>query len=514
MDSSPLQPPPSSAVPSDAQHGVEQHGVEQQQSAGSPTTDQFWRWDAVQVATETRAGRVSCVEVTRSVLERIAQQNPRLNAVTLDVGEEALAAATALDQAFVRGVAPGPLHGVPVTIKDNIDVRGQRTPNGLPGLAGLIAPDDSPVTANLRRAGAVLVGRTNTPEVSMRPTTNNPLYGLTRNPWDDRISSGGSSGGAGSAVLAGMGALGHGNDIGGSVRIPALHCGVPGIKPTQGRVPAYLPSMAGERTTIAALMSVQGVLARSVADVRAGLTAMSARDVRDPWWVPAPLVGPEVPRRAAVLRGLDGAETHPTVLAAVDRAAAALRDAGYQVDELTEARTPGLEAVARLAFRLMMADLNHQVLPLLQRMGSEQVLEYWSVVAGMGEPYPDLGAHIDDLARRTTLTRQWLLFLEAYPVLVVPELLGPLLRVDEDVASAEDTRRVWLGLRPSIAMNLMGLPAVMVPTGLHGGLPTGVQLVASRFREDVALDAAQAVEDRLGRLAPVLWSRQEADVPG
>ena len=175
----------------------------------------------------------------------------------------------------------------------------QRTPNGLPGWANLIAPADSPVTANLRSAGAVIVGRTNTPEISMRPTTNNPLYGLTHNPWDDATSCGGSSGGAGSAVASGMGALGHGNDIGGSVRIPALHCGVPAIKPTQGRVPAYLPSGLAERTTIATLMSVQGVLARSVADVRAGLAAMAARDVRDPWWVPAPLEGPPVPRPLA-----------------------------------------------------------------------------------------------------------------------------------------------------------------------------------------------------------------------
>jgi amidase len=236
---------------------------------------------------------------------------------------------------------------------------------------------------------------------------------------------------------------------------------------------------------------------------------MSARDVRDPWWVPAPLQGPPVPRRAAVLGRLDGEDTDPGVLAALDRAASALAGAGYEVVEVTEGQTPGIGVVAGLAFRLMMADLDHQVLPLLRRLGSEQVLEYWSVVQSLAEPYPDLGHHIDDLARRTTLTRQWMLFLEEYPVLVVPELLGPLLRVDEDVASSEATRRVWQALRPSIAMNLMGLPAALAPTGLDGGLPTGVQLVASRYREDVALDAAQVVEDALGRLAPALWAHQE-----
>lgn len=467
----------------------------------------LWQWGAVEVAAATRSGQVRCTEVTRAVLDRVAAVNPHLNAITLDLAEQAMADAAALDEAFARGEATGPLHGVPVTIKDNVDVAGQRTPNGLPGWANLIAPADSPVTANLRSAGAVIVGRTNTPEISMRPTTNNPLYGLTRNPWDDATSCGGSSGGAGSAVASGMGALGHGNDIGGSVRIPALHCGVPAIKPTQGRVPAYLPSGLAERTTIAALMSVQGVLARSVADVRAGLAAMAARDVRDPWWVPAPLEGPPVPRRAAVLRGLDGERTHPSVLAGIDRAATALAAAGYEVVEVTEADTPGVGTSADLAFRLMMADLNHQLGPVLDRLGSEQMITYWAAVGELARPYADLGEHIDDLARRTTLIRTWLGFLETYPVLVVPELLGPLLEVDEDVRTTADTVAVWRSLRPSIAMNILGLPAAMAPTGLVDGLPTGVQLVASRYREDVALDAAQAIEDAVGVLTQRLWTR-------
>jgi amidase len=214
-----------------------------------------------------------------------------------------------------------------------------------------------------------------------------------------------------------------------------------------------------------------------------------------------------VPRRAAVLRELDGARTDPGVVAAVDRAAAALAAAGYEVVDVTEAQTPGLAEVGRLALRLMMADLDHQLLPLLERMGSDQVLQYWRVVSALARPYAGLGEHIDDLARRTTVTRRWLLFLEEFPVLVVPEMLGPLLGVDEDVASAADTQRVWLDLLPSIAMNLMGLPAALAPTGLADGLPTGVQLVASRYREDVALDAAQAVEDAVGRLTSTLWDR-------
>jgi amidase len=264
-------------------------------------------------------------------------------------------------------------------------------------------------------------------------------------------------------------------------------------------------------------MSVQGVLARTVADVRAGLAAMSARDTRDPWWVPAPLEGPPVPRRVAVLRELDGESTDPSVLAALDRAAAALAEAGYEVVDVDEAQTPGVKVVADLAFRLMMAELNHQLVPVLERFGSEQMREYWRVIGALAEPYDTLGEHIDDLARRTTLMRAWLGFLETHPVLVIPELLGPLLTVDEDVRSEADSIRVWHSLRPSIAVNLLGLPSALAPTGLDGvervdgvdgsSLPTGVQLVASRYREDVALAAAEVVESATGVLTPRLWER-------
>ncbi len=472
----------------------------------------LWQWDATEIAAATRSGQVSVTEVTRAVLDRVDAVNPHLNAITLDLADAALARAAELDAARAAGAETGPLHGVPVTIKDNVDVAGQRTPNGLAALAGVIAPEDSPVTANLLAAGVVIVGRTNTPEVSMRPTTNNPLYGLTRNPWRDDISCGGSSGGAGASVASGMGALGHGNDIGGSVRIPALHCGVPGIKPTLGRVPAYLPSATVERSTIAALMSVQGVLARTVADVRVGLAAMARRDVRDPWWVPAPLEGPPVPRRAAVLRGLDGVPTAPDAALGVERAAAALAAAGYEVVEVAEADTPGLKDVAALAFRLLMADLDHQLGPLLARVGSPEMLRYWRAIADSTPPYRRIGEHIDDLARRSTLLRAWMLFLERYPVVVMPELLDGLLEVDQDIRSDADSIAVWDSLRPSIAMNLLGLPVALAPTGLveegHlAGMPTGAQLVASRYREDVALEAAAAVEATWGVLAHRLWTR-------
>ena len=177
--------------------------------------NELWQWSACDLAAAIARKEVSCAEVMESVAKRIRARNGELNAIVYDYTDEALAEARRADQELAAGGPRGPLHGVPVTVKENVDQQGKPTPNGLPALADLIAPDDAPLVRNLRRAGAIIVGRTNTPELSMRATTDNPLHGRTRNPWDPDASAGGSSGGAGSAAAAGFGPIHHGNDIGG-----------------------------------------------------------------------------------------------------------------------------------------------------------------------------------------------------------------------------------------------------------------------------------------------------------
>ena len=178
----------------------------------------LWQWDAQEIASATRAGKLSAVEATEAAIARMEEVNPALNAVVETLADEARAEAAALD----KSDAPkGPLHGVPVTIKINVDQKGHATSNGVPAFKDIIAPEDAPVVRNLKQAGAIVIGRTNTPEFSFRADTDNPLYGRTHNPWGQHLSAGGSSGGAGAAVMAGIGALAHGNDIGGSLRFPA-----------------------------------------------------------------------------------------------------------------------------------------------------------------------------------------------------------------------------------------------------------------------------------------------------
>ena len=281
-------------------------------------SEPLWRWPAHRLTGAIRAGAVSAREATVSALDRVQAVNPALNAIVDLLPDEALAAADAADAARRRGDALGPLHGVPVTVKVNVDLRGRATTNGVVAFKDNIAADDSPVVANLRRAGAVIIGRTNTPAFSVRWFTDNDLHGRTYNPWSRAHTPGGSSGGASSAVAAGMGAIAHGNDLAGSVRYPAYCTGVYGLRPSFGRVPAFLPSAKDERPVSMAMMSVQGPLARHVADLRLALAAMSPGDARDPWWVPAPLAGPVLPRplRVAMTVQCHGAPADPAVVAA------------------------------------------------------------------------------------------------------------------------------------------------------------------------------------------------------
>ena len=238
---------------------------------------QLWRLTATDLSALIRTGQVSAREVAQSALDRLDAVNGRINAVVEHRPEEVLAQADAVDAARARGDALGPLAGVPVTIKVNVDQRGFATTNGLRLQRDLVAADDNPVVANLRRAGAVLLGRTNTPAFSLRWFTTNLLHGETKNPRDPALTPGGSSGGAGAAVAAGIGAIAHGTDIAGSVRYPAYACGVHGLRPSLGRIPAWNAS-SPERGIGPQLMAVSGPLARSIADLRLGLHAMAAAD--------------------------------------------------------------------------------------------------------------------------------------------------------------------------------------------------------------------------------------------
>jgi len=470
-------------------------------------SDDIWRWSATRIAAAIRVRDISALEALESCLGRMAAVNARLNAVTVDLSQSAREAAGRADAAVASGDELGALHGVPVTIKENVDQKDCATTNGVVGFQNIIAPADSPAVANLRKAGAIIVGRTNTPAFSFRLDTVNDLRGRTYNPWSKTATPGGSSGGAASSVASGIVPLAHGTDIAGSIRFPAYCCGLAAIRPLFGRVPSFNPTQTAERSISSQFMSVQGPLARSVADVRLGLAAMSARDPRDPWWTPAPLEGPPPARpiRVAIVRearDLGGAKLHPAVARALDGAASALAAAGYEIVDDT---TPGFTRAKELWFEMQMPEFRHYMLPLIEKEGDEGIR---TAVRFMFDNIPPPHAaealsYMKSLAERTRLVRDWSLFLDRVPLVLAPICSQPVYRQGFDIESAARTAAMWRECATMMAVAVLGLPAAAVPTSVVDGLPMGVQIVGARFREDLCLAAAEAIEARAGALTPI-----------
>lgn len=463
-------------------------------------TGESWRWDATQIARAIRLGTLSAREAVEDALARCATVNPAINAVTEVLAEEALAAADAADAARARGEALGALHGVPVTTKVNVDQKGRATTNGCVPLANTLAAEDSPVVANLRRAGAIIIGRTNTPALSMRWFTENALHGRTLNPWSAGHTPGGSSGGASAAVAAGIGAIAHGNDLGGSVRYPAYACGVAGIKPSFGRVPAFNPTAKGERPLAFQMMSVQGPLARRVGDLRLALAAMAVGDARDPWWMPAPLEhATPRPLRVALCRDPGGTGIHAAVDAALTAAARALEAAGHIVEERAP---PDFAAVARDWDALCAHEALSQMREAFDTLADDGARVTFAEMT-RHRSILDAAGYAEVLARRTTHIRAWQAFQQDWPLLLCPVSAEPPLPQGLDIAGPQGFARVFQAQQPLLAAPLLGVPAVSVPTGVAEGLPMGVQITAPRWREDLALDAAEVIEAAFPMATPI-----------
>jgi amidase len=450
----------------------------------------IWRLPATEVAALIKQKKISAKEAATAGLSRLDAVNPRINAVVDHRPDDALRQAAAIDAAIGRGDDVGPLAGVPVTVKVNVDQEGYATTNGLKAQRDAIAPANNPVVDNLLKAGAVILGRTNCPAFSYRWFTTNLIHGDTKNPHDPSITPGGSSGGAGAAVAAGIGHIAHGTDIAGSIRYPAYACGVHGLRPTLGRIAAYNPGLP-ERSIGPQLGAVSGPLARTIGDLRIALAAMSARDPRDPWWVPAPLEGPKREKRAALCLNPDGLEIASEVKAALVDAGKRLERAGWIVEQV--ATTPPLQEAAEHQTKLWLGDNYEAQLAAAEREGDPGALA--CLRGNRAKVFPfDAAAFSHALTRRATLARQWLEFLEKYAVVVMPvsgELPFPDGLDRKDEASFA---RVWRAQLPQVAIPFLGLPGLTVSTGLVGRVPVGVQVVSGRYREDLCLLAGEAIE--------------------
>ena len=440
---------------------------------------------ATEIATALRFGTHSAREITEAALNRITALNPRLNAITDRCDVEALATADALDHARAKGETLPPMAGVPVTIKCLTDQAGHATTNGTRINQHLIATTDSPVVSNLRRAGAIIIGRTNTPAFSLRWFTRNQAYGQTLNPLDPTLTPGGSSGGAAVAAATGMGAIAHGTDIAGSIRYPAYACGIHGLRPSLGRVPGFNAS-GPDRLIGAQLMAVSGPLARSVPDLALAFRAMSHPDPRDPWSLPETIPTP-APRRIALCPAPEGLQTHPAIRQALTIAAHRFQSAGY---EIIETSPPPLREAVTLQLQLWMGDMRRTRGAAVYAEGDADAIFVYENLCRHAPP-PSLDAFMDIFAARSRLIREWRAFFESTPLMLCPVSTDLPFANNRDVASDADFDAIIEAQTLQIAPPLMGLPGLTVSTGA----PMAVQLLAAPYREDLLLEAGAVIGD-------------------
>jgi len=459
----------------------------------------LWMMDASDIAARVRGGDLSATEVTEAHLARINVIEPDLNAIVIRRDDAARAEAAAVDSAIARGDDPGPLAGVPATVKLNIDVAGEPTTDGVAARAEHIAPADSPIVSRLRDAGAVIVGRTNLPDAGMRIDTSSELHGRTHNPWRRGVTAGGSSGGEGASLATGMSAVGLGNDIGGSVRNPATANSIASIKPSVGRVPSYR-RMDGRESLTDLLMASDGPMARRVADVELTLGVIAGAHPLDPIAQPVPLALPDHrTNRVAVLADVPGADTDAGVAAVIREAAAALADSGVEV---VEAVPPQFDDVFRCWATLLLGGLDPADPGAAEMIVGDAVGEFlinaatFAAESGLVSPTHSWGM-------RHHLQREWALWFADYDAVLTPAWTRLPWAGDSDLDGASGIQLVLHTIRAITPGNALGLPSACVPAGIVDGLPVGALLTGPMWSDLRMLELAKPIEAALAPTTPL-----------
>jgi amidase len=442
--------------------------------------DELDRLPARELARRVERRELGAVELLEAQLRRIDELNPALNAVVSMEVEGARAAAAEADAALSRGAPVGPLHGVPMTLKDGIDVGGLRTTVGTE-LLDRVADRDSTVAARLRRAGAIVIGHSTVPPWLADYQSANPILGRTANPWDPARTAGGSSGGAAAAVAAGLTPLEIGSDLAGSLRLPAHFCGVYGLKPTEHRVPLtgffHQPGVPRPVRIAASL----GPIGRDLDDLRLALGLIAGPDRRDSDVPPVPLAEPSPGElRLAAAPALPGVTVARDLRERVERVAKRASDAGARVDE----RLPEIDwdAQGELFGKLVAT-----------------ITGVFDPTAELPDEQRTLGWYLGALDQRDRLIGAWEEFFDDVDALVLPPAMTAAFPHRESGGVMEvDGKEVgyWAQGGPMVFANLAGLPALVVPAGHdHDGLPIGVHLVGPRWSELRLLALAGELEE-------------------
>jgi amidase len=455
---------------------------------------ELWEKGAVELRRLIAGGEVSSVEVVTAFLERIDEVNPAINAVVTLAPERALADAAAADRARASGVPSGPLDGLPIAVKDLVDTAGIRTTYGSPLYRDHVPALDAPLVRRLRASGAIVMGKTNTPEFGAGSQTFNPVFGVTRNPYDLTRTAGGSSGGAAAAVASGMLPFADGSDLGGSLRNPASFCNVVGLRPTPGRVPEP------DRGDLWDPLSVSGPIARSVAEAALLLSAMAGSEPDTPLALACPAETPRAfsgrPLRVAWSRDLGGLPVDRGVTEALEGQLAILEDLGWVV----EPAEPDLAGVDE-AFHVLRAVgfVRSLAAEVRANRGAFKGTIIWNVEQGLAL---DAERIARAQATRSELFRRMAAFLRTYDALALPASLVPPFPAEwewvREVAGVPQGD--YLGwMRACTRISVTAHPAVSVPFAFTPeGLPVGLQLVGRYGDERALLELAAGVEQATG----------------
>jgi Asp-tRNA(Asn)/Glu-tRNA(Gln) amidotransferase A subunit family amidase len=468
------------------------------------------RLPASELARLVRRKQLSPVEIMDAYLCRAGQIDPFIKAFACLEADRAMAEARQAEKYLMSRPGTQPLLGVPITIKSCIDVEGFRCEAGSRLRSGYRAAQDAPVVARLKAAGAIVIGNTSTPEALVAYHTENLLQGRTNNPYDLSRSAGGSSGGEAAAIACGLSAGGIGSDGGGSIRVPASFCGICGLKPTPGRIPAtgHYPPCGGPFS----LIGVVGPMARTVEDLRLLLEVTSGYDAGDPVSSPIPFSSGSNGGRTKPRIGFyedDGySPAEPAVRDAVRLAAAALAEDGFVVEPF---RPSGLERARQLWFTLFVEGIAMVLAPAVQGRESEISGSTKEFLAFAAEQPPLTGERLlATLLERDQLRAQFLAEMEHAPVLLAPLSAIPAFPHEDAGWGKHHKADYARTMSYSQHYNLLGAPAATVPVSqMPGGLPIGVQVIGRPYKEDEVLGVAEALDQKFGWRNPPLAGQTE-----
>ena len=462
----------------------------------------LWKLNGHEITNLLNKKKVSATEICNNLIEHIEKINPKINAIVVKTYEDAKKQAKVLDKKIKDHEKIGLLAGVPTTIKVNTDQIGYPSTNGLQIQKDLIATQDSPVVKNLRNSDALMFGKTNTPAFSIHWFTRNSLHGHTLNPHNKNITPGGSSGGAAAATATGMGAIGHGTDIAGSIRYPAYACGIHGLRPSIGRVP-MINYTTPDRHIGGQIMAVSGPLARCVKDLEIALKAMSVENYDDPWWAPIPFSMPMPEKKIALLTKIKGLKIDPIIVEELKKAAKKLEQIGWIIEE---PKAPNFQEAANYQATLWLGEF--------RRTGGEVISKENDpdanfIYSQMCRRCPDtsLEKFMDSLQNRARISREWNKFFDQYPVILCP-ITGDIPFPDlKDLESEESFDLVFDSMLPQIAPPYMGLPGLSFATNkTKEKIPLGLQLISRKYREDLLLNVAYDLEKYYPKIDVVLPS--------